>query len=194
MICCRGDNRCYRGWGWGIGPDSPSRRTPLPFGGPLANCGDCDVRSKRHPLVRPPPAPLPLAHRHQHLVSGWSRRGQRAYAFAHAGGSYHAMWTGLWFQSGPKHVFEHPWGGQGPLQENTFRAIFDPLLIPKLGHFKGGSLGPNGASKWPQTASKRAQSACPSTPNGPGTLLEKNLKFFHFHSHFRPISGPSGGH
>ena len=52
-------------------------------------------------------------------------------------------------------------------------------------------LGPNGASKWPQTAPKRAQNACLSTQDGPGSSLKKHA-FSHFWTPFRSQNGPLG--
>ena len=58
-------------------------------------------------------------------------------------------------------------------------------------------MGRNGASKWPQTASKRARNECRSTPNGPeGPLWEKRACGLFFGPPFGPkmgrLEGPCG--
>ena len=55
--------------------------------------------------------------------------------FLHVGVFYQAISTLFWFQNGPKHAVEHP--GQGHLRENTFSALFRPLLISKWGISRG---------------------------------------------------------
>ena len=73
------------------------------------------------------------------------------------------------------------------MRKSTFWPLFDPFLIPQWGISEGG-LGPNGASKWPRTASKRAQNACLSTPTPEWSrvLLENHvLGLF-----FDPLSVP----
>ena len=49
---------------------------------------------------------------------------------------YQAILT-LWFQNGPKHVFEHSGVARDTCSKTQFRPLFDPLLIPKWGISRG---------------------------------------------------------
>ena len=78
---------------------------------------------------------------------------------------------------------------RGTCGETHFWPFFDPLYNPEWGISRGFK---DGASTWPQTASKRAQNAFLSTPHGRGLSLKKHV-LGHFSTPFRSQNGPLEG-
>ena len=97
---------------------------------------------------------------------------------------YQAILTLFWFQNMCLEIMAWP----GSLAGKHIFGPFSTTFRSQNRAFQG-VLGTNGASKWPQTASTRAQNACLSTANGPG-LSSKN----HVFSLFLTLFGPKMGH